>query len=277
MKTTWANKTLSFSEIQTLRDVLAQLDQKAAILQVELCDSAKQEPNLQKRIEKELQDKSSSYCIGITSNKTDSSIDNVAVTVKRFKDKDIHEFEDVDVPQTPDAFFNKLPKEVLLSTSSFRLVDPYIYEIKTVRDAEKRMEFLRILEEKYYETNIPRKPIKIEVYGRWKREFDQKQIQNLIAQSKKLIGMRKDSRIDFIAFSKYSKPEFRKKIHARYFVAGKFCWSFEETSEDRDENITQWWRFIPSKKRKNIDNEYRLDSQVFRKVAHFTKNQILLS
>ena len=276
--TSWNGMDIAQNEIPKFKDLLDYLQSKGAIIQIGPGEKARKKATLIERIETELLDENSPYSVGIIDQKTGTSLDKQAVTISEFKDKGLYDFQDVDIPQSPKAFFDSLPEQVIKSTNTFSLIDPYIYEIKSDLDASNRLEFLRILEERYkLLNNSIQHPLKIQVFGApTDKFFDKNVVMNWMRQSGVFGKMLPSTKIDFFVFKKYSKNEFKKKMHLRYFVAGKFCWNFEETSEDRKGALMQVWRFIVPKHRKFIDQAYRVDGQVFDKLAHFTKSQITL-
>ena len=277
IKASWDGQECSEAEILKLKEIVSYLESKDAILNIEIKDNGQNTNDIIQRINAELDNEKSIYSLGIVKDKKVAKLSDSVVTLREFQEDGYYNFDDIDLPQTASAFFDILPPQVLMSTNTFKLIDPYIFEMSTDAAASDRFEFIRLLEEQYWRFNPdPKRPIQIQVFGEKGKHYEKRKVMSLIKRCRVLAGMKHSSSVDFFVFNKKAKAKIAKKMHLRYFVAGKFCWNFEETSQNRTEDIEQVWRFIRAANRDFVNKAFRPNSPVFETSDAFTKDQITL-
>ena len=280
----WADKELPQEDILKLKEIVMKLKNNGSIKQ-SLSRPSYITDNKISKLLGELNKKNSKITLGIineTSRLCDMS--NNIFTLEKFQDENLFNLEPVQLDQSPYAFFDHIPNFLIASAKRFKLVDPYIFEIKPPKStARTRLEFIWQLVKEYYadDTN-ENQPMTIEVYGRKPLGyFDLSVIKQHFAGFKELFQTNLPFKINFfIVEEKKSVPqtlkEFKGKgVHERFFCADALNFSFEDSSEDRSKSHKkQTWRYEPLNNLRTFINLYDEHSDFFDVVANFDSDQL---
>ncbi len=144
---------------------------------------------------------------------------------------------------------------VFPTSDVFKIVDPYIFEIKSESEAISRFEFVIDLAHRLKaETGEQISDKTIEVFGDEKYIFNPQVLRGYLSKIQELLECREFIQISLFALK--SKPNNdarssrwegfeKKKLHDRYFYASDYLFQVEDTFQVRPtESHEQWVKFI---------------------------------
>lgn len=143
-------------------------------------------------------------------------------------------------------------RPVLKDSNTFKIIDPYIFEIRSAKDAESRFKFLKKLIDYIHEECIDDiQDKKIEIFGK-AGDGTLESLKGHIRQYTDLIEYSGSVDTQFFGLSDTRSFQLDgklgrfngKEFHIRYFYAGPFLFYVENSFQERQKNTTQEVRYI---------------------------------
>jgi len=282
---TWANLELTSDQKFKLKEVLLKLQANGSIKK-SLPEISYISDNKLNSLIAELKKKTSNITLAVVDDYSElAKKSDRIVTLSDYEDQNLFTLSPVQLSQTPTAFLESIPDFIISHAKRFKLVDPYIFEVKDASTTERRLEFVYQVLKKYYSAEENENtPVYIEVYGKEPKNFNLSAVRQHFANFKKLFQSNWPFEINFYVMenkknldgiSPEIKPFVGKKIHERFFCADALNFSFEDSSEDRSKlAVKQTWRYEPSEKMRSFIACYSENSELFDIKSQFDTRQL---
>ncbi|MDA9967401.1 hypothetical protein N9D70_02305 [bacterium] len=285
----WCDKDLDQNEIRNLKEIIIRLNNQGALRTIKY-EEANPKDTTKNLIIKLLKN-SGDVNLGIVANDNlfKGSISKI-ISIDKFENEGRFTLEPIQLEQTPSAFFNHIPDFIIQSAKTFTLIDPYIFHFAPPKHTPKsRLEFLTQLISKYFEkeSNLNNE-VTINIFGKRLLNFEKDVIKGHLASHEQLndsLEQNLNLTVNFFVINGKKSLEMvpegfrnilKKKVHERFFCADSFCFSFEDSSQDRKHlDIVQTWRFESSKEIKKFIDCYKDNSPIFEFETKYSSRQIL--
>ena len=283
----WFSKDLTETEKKSLQEIILKLTNDGAICNLERNKSYKIS-NIKELFQKI--NSSPNITNGIVSdpNKVIPMPKSV-MCVSDFESDNNFTLHPVQIEQNPTAFFDSIPNFIIQNSKTFTLIDPYIYEISPPKNtAENRLFFIKELIRNYFNTpSNENLSISIQVFGKVPKYYNKRVLKAHFANVRDLFHTNYNVTIDFYlikrkniineTLSEEVLKLHRKKVHERFFCADRFCFSFEDSSQDRSAlNLDQTRRYEGDDGMRNFISCYSPKSPIFEIEGRFNSKQLAL-
>lgn len=287
-KNSWSGLPISQDEKQKLLLIRERLVNSGAVKVVNAPENRSVENKLS-IILAELEKDDSKIKYGIVADGDPFSDSHEKITnVSQFEDENLFNYDPIELSQEPASFFNHIPNFIIDDANSFKLVDPWFYEINsTSNTTASRTDFLKVLVETYFknEENFV-SPAEIQVYGKVPFDCDIDVLKRNLSPEIRKISKNYPIKIDFFMLNSKSKePDqipseyldfFGKKVHERFFCADAIYFSFEDSSQNRDSlSVKQKWRLETTKGARQFIDCINENGSVFEIIHHFNSTQLI--
>lgn len=277
----WLGNELTQSEIQLLKDIKAKLYALGAIRNTSKL-TVDEESNDQPKVLQELKRENTKLTLAIVPNESPISKEAPSIVqVNDFLDKNLFTLEPIDLFQSPKAFFDHIPEFIIQDSNKFKLIDPYIYEMKSTQEAYTRLDFIFELIKQYRRLNGSEEAtLNIRIFGRKPKNYSGHAVKGHIINAIKQENL-EHTMIEFFVLgdnvTETDSEYYGKKFHERFFCADLYYFNFEDSSQNRsDENSKQTWRAETSKTKRAFIDGINEKAQIFKLIENFNSNELRL-
>jgi len=286
LRNDWEGLELSSDEKMRLSTIKEKLIHSGAIKPVH-CLRDPTIPTKTKLILEELNREGSKIKCAIVCDDSDlEKLSDKIVTLSFFEDENLFNYDPTELPEDPSAFFDHIPDFVIDDANIFKLVDPYFFEITSLELAQKSVDFISNLANKYFSFNgNSNTKLEMQIFGRKPKVFDIDVLKGHLAPVIADLEALYPVDLSFFVLNSQCKTTenvpneyldyFGKTVHERFFCADSIYFSFENTSQNRSETKRlQKWRVETSPSSKKFIDLINENGSLFEIQHQFNSQQL---
>ena len=287
----WNRVDFTDAEQAHLTDAYIYLKERRAIIDYKPTTDINDKEEEQTKVCRELLSEKTYLSLAICSDKLDlpDSVEDKFYSIEKALDDGKLVHKAIDVEPMKASILAKIMTPYAFDCSSFRLIDPFIYEINET-NVFQRVDFLVELCAQIEEHNtLHRGEISIEVFGRCYRYLDGKKVEinpngvkRALSYDSRLKALsEKGFKISFVGLDdRESSPELEEysndrieRLHSRLLMTDKYIFTLEWPFKTEPKVKNKIW-FGTQFEREELDLAYRYRSSIFDGAFEFKMSDV---